>query len=78
MAGTGTGSPLSFRCSREAAGLHGKGYGFELTGRTRPTRARRHSSLGSRSTLTDREYRCECGHVGWSNHEDLARMAARA
>ncbi len=31
--------------------------------------------MGSRSTFVAREYRCSCGHVGWSNHTDLARAA---
>lgn len=31
--------------------------------------------MGSRSTDRAREYVCSCGHTGWSNHIDLARMA---
>jgi hypothetical protein len=42
-----------------------------LTGRERPYR--RKGVMGSRSTHVSREYRCSCGHVGWSNHVDLAR-----
>lgn len=46
-----------------------------LTGRSRPYRAPRYSALGLRSTTTAREYECSCGHRGWSNHVDLARIA---
>jgi hypothetical protein len=42
-----------------------------LTGRTRTRKTSRGHS--GRSTLVVREYRCSCGHVGWSNHVDLAR-----
>lgn len=74
----GAGSPVSFQChacrstlrSRSVASRHT----FTLTGRSRPYRAKAYSALGSRSTLVSREYRCSCGHVGWSNHVDLARM----
>jgi hypothetical protein len=45
----------------------------ELTGRERPYHRKRHTVKGSRSTEISREYRCSCGHVGWSNHVDLAR-----
>ena len=38
------------------------------TGRTRPYRTSKYSALGGRSMLTAHEYRCDCGHVGWSAH----------
>lgn len=41
------------------------------TGRTRPYRTARYTTLGLRSTHTSREYQCSCGHTGWSNHCDL-------
>lgn len=79
----GTGSPLFFMC-REARRIwytdvrrtndERKAHRVKLTGRTR---ARRHSAghaVGQRSHLVEREYECSCGHVGWSNHMDLARM----
>jgi hypothetical protein len=28
---------------------------------------------GSRTTRNQYEYRCECGHVGWSKHVDILR-----
>lgn len=68
----GAGSPVYFACSRCRSTLVGRmDARYELTGRKRPYRSSTHSSLGERSTLTRREYRCECGHVGWSNHVDL-------
>lgn len=46
-----------------------------LTGRTKP---RRHPRGGGfRSSDVQREYRCSCGHVGWSSHIDLERMEQR-
>ena len=70
----GPGSPLAFRCARcrlrRVEGVVGR------TGRERPYRAPRGSCLGIRSTLVSREYRCSCGHLGWSNHVDL--MMARS
>jgi hypothetical protein len=51
--------------------VHNQRTRVELTGRKRPYRNR--GAMGTRSCHTSREYRCECGHVGWSNHIDLAR-----
>lgn len=74
----GTGSPVWFRCSKCRSTVRGSKGGWAgdvtLTGRERKTVSfrRRYSCLGTRSTCIDREYRCECGHVGWSNHIDLA------
>ena len=73
--GSGTGSPNWFRCGHERKGL-GAEHNITLTGRTKPYNPPR--SLGSRSTFTSYEYECSCGHVGWSNHIDLARMAMDA
>jgi hypothetical protein len=71
----GTGSPVWFRCwacrSTLVRDTHST---VELTGRTKPSPRRKHHTLGLRSTMTLREYRCSCGHVGWSNHIDLERM----
>jgi hypothetical protein len=68
----GTGSPVWFRCFNERRGI-GIDHEITLTGRTRPYRPKR--MIGSRSEFTSFEYECSCGHVGWSNHKDLARMA---
>ena len=71
----GTGSPVWFSCAAcRRRGSRG-GHNFQLTGRTKPYRSS--GALGSRSTATSREYRCTCGHVGWSNHIDLERFAVR-
>ena len=78
----GAGSPVWFVCWRgrqtwkwEDKMRHVRMFdNITLTGRTRPYKSPKGSALGVRSTLTSREYRCECGHVGWSNHVDLERM----
>ena len=73
----GTGSPVWFRCFEDRSTIRG-GYGehrIELTGRSKPYHAKKGHTLGTRSTYKTREYRCSCGHVGWSNHVDLARLA---
>lgn len=79
----GAGQPLFFHCpkyrsaratEREAAYLafmlraHRE---ITLTGRTRKVR----KPNGQRMTKTAREYRCTCGHVGWSRHVDLERLS---
>lgn len=73
----GTGSPTYFYCwkGRQTARFRRDGHRVELTGRTRPYHSKRYSMLGTRSMSTSYEYRCSCGHVGWSNHADLARIA---
>ncbi len=80
MPGTnaGTGEPLSFRCARcrrrrvVYIPRDGGTWGFvTLTGRTRKHGHHR----GVRHDAVAREYRCGCGHVGWSRHRDLARLA---
>lgn len=72
MRGSGTGSPVWFRCANERRRI-GVDHEIELTGRQRPYHPAR--AIGSRSTFVSREYACSCGHVGWSNHVDLARLA---
>jgi hypothetical protein len=73
----GPGSPVYFRCKVERDTLTSRGgdrHVVELTGRERPYSPSR--TLGTRSTYISREYRClSCGHVGWSNHVDLAHLA---
>lgn len=73
---SGAGSPNSFMChvwrsqwyaNRDRSSEHV----ITLTGRTKPYRPKKYTALGARSTTVSREYRCSCGHVGWSNHKDL-------
>jgi hypothetical protein len=45
-----------------------------LTGRKRRYRPSKGTALGIRSDTVAREYKCSCGHVGWSNHIDLKRI----
>lgn len=74
MKGSGTGSPVWFACHVGRSTIRGGGdHTVKLTGRIRPSRFSR--APGSRSTFVTREYECSCGHVGWSNHIDLARLA---
>lgn len=88
MAGYGTGYPNWFMCAKareiwygprssaEGAARTGREraeHRVELTGRTKPTRA---TGKGHpRKSWTTFEYRCSCGHVGWSSHKDLERKA---
>ena len=68
----GAGSPIAFRCTKCRSTLvSDRDSTWELTGRERPYAKARYSVGGARSTRTAREYRCSCGHVGWSNHVDL-------
>lgn len=83
MAGGGTGTPIHFMCwqarrERRAYEYSSPRYRpshvVELTGRTRSNPSHnRHTRISG----TVREYRCGCGHVGWSNHIDLERMEKR-
>lgn len=75
----GTGSPIWFHCpvqrrERMWPKPYPEGHEITLTGRTRPFKPSRYHAPGLRSTPLLREYRCTCGHVGWSNHADLERM----
>ena len=73
----GPGSPISFMCGtlrrKHSDWRDYDAHRVTLTGRERPYRASPTSALGLRSTTVSREYRCTCGHVGWSNHADLGR-----
>jgi hypothetical protein len=62
----GAGSPLWFRCK-----CGNRAGAVTLTGRTKPRR--RGGALGTRHSHVSREYRCTCGHVGWSTHKELLR-----
>jgi len=77
----GTGSPQFFMCAALRARFykdrdryyqdHAK---VQVTGRTKRHYTGQCSALGQRSSRISREYRCECGHVGWSNHRDLGAL----
>lgn len=72
----GPGSPVYFRCHACRSTLvNNTTETVTLTGRSKPYPHRRYHTLGIRSSYRSREYRCSCGHVGWSNHIDLAYMA---
>ena len=87
--GTGKGQPIAFRCSkcRKSKWIGGcasidRDYTRHCshrqvrTGRTRPYRGR---NTGSRRMLSEHhEYRCECGHVGWSRHRGVVRWVPLA
>lgn len=79
----GTGSPISFKCQElrrtyyKDQGREARRHTVTLTGRTKPYPRRYGIMRGHRSTDTSREYRCACGHVGWSAHSDLERMERR-
>ncbi len=75
----GVGSPLSFKCPRcrDARRYGGTFRTAKLTGKTRAYRSSGNAALGLRSTRTSRQYVCDCGHTGWSNHADLMRLAER-
>lgn len=60
----GSGQPLTFRCPS----CRGRASSVRLTGQARQINDGR--SRG-RSTNIRRQYRCRCGHVGWSRHVDL-------
>lgn len=77
--GKAAGSPVFFHCfaaRREVYG-HRRDHTVELTGRIRRYRPPRGSAMGSRSMHVAFEYRCACGHVGWSNHRELWPFASR-
>lgn len=81
----GPGSPIHFKCHRGRE-YFANDYALEreqrerhkeikLTGRWRRPRPRPYHALGVRSSYFHIEYRCQCGHVGWTNHIDLAIRA---
>lgn len=81
MPGTnaGTGRPLTFRCvkcrrgRRLNTGWPGR---IALTGKTRGDVV---STAFHRMCRGSFQYRClDCGHIGWSRHVDLQRIAGRA
>lgn len=86
MAGSdaGTGYPLTFRCAKCRIGWQYRlgrrdGTNYVATGRTRKvTRRSGRRHVGIRQTHRLIEYRCmDCGHVGWSQHQNLERALER-
>lgn len=76
-------TPLSFACSvarRNRRQIPGRGPRYRgwppghdvivRTGRTKPAPTRR---PGVRALPEAHEYRCSCGHVGWSTHSGVLR-----
>jgi hypothetical protein len=81
---SGPGSPIYFMCHAcrraRARSLDWREYKVgtvKLTGRTRAYTSKGYTALGVRGDRVAREYKCSCGHVGWSNHNDLKRMEAQ-
>lgn len=75
---SGTGQPLGFMCAKARLIRPGidqdwarARHAVELTGKSRP------GPKGVRMTGLSLQYRCDCGHVGWSAHYDLPRVARR-
>jgi len=80
--GSGTGYPLTFNCFRCRRSVNGCIGGFVSycrhaqvrTGRVRPL-SRPQQSKGHPRVLRERhEYRCTCGHTGWTRHADVLRV----
>jgi hypothetical protein len=71
----GAGSPSYFLCSRGRRGspLAWRDHQVVRTGATRPYLSARGSALGVRSLSVSHQYRCTCGHVGWTNHQGVLR-----
>ena len=77
----GGGEPLNFQCakcrrrnSRDICVT--EGHAVTLTGRKR-ARMSRGLQVGRHGHVS-REYKCsDCGHVGWSRHNDLERTERR-
>ena len=76
-ANNGTGNPMYFACAKarkERSYREREGHVVELTGRSKAAGRRG----GIRNSDRSREYKCSCGHVGWSRHVDLERRAAKS
>ena len=79
---SGAGSPIFFRCTRckkySTRTSAKRGMNYEATGNVRPAPTRKHHARGIRSANHSYEYRClDCGHVGWSTHNDVERAHKR-
>lgn len=67
------GRPHAFMCPVKRRGrrknfTHPLGHDVVRTGRTKPNRSRK---MGAYGIDESHEYRCSCGHVGWSTHPDI-------
>lgn len=75
--GSGTGYPLTLRCSQDRltrdwrSGRSVGRHDVERTGRTKPAPSPTKSH--PRKAAHSYEYRCSCGHVGWTAHVDVIR-----
>lgn len=85
MPGRGTGIPIAFVCpvARRTRDQLDRNYGYPSghklivrTGRTRPAPGLR--NLPPRKLPTSHEYRCECGHTGWTCHSDITSYPLRS
>jgi hypothetical protein len=78
----GTGQPIAFVCpvlrrAKFAEDRTAGDYDWHRptrTGRARVARTRgAYTRAVGRMLDTEHEYRCRCGHVGWSKHADILR-----
>lgn len=78
------GQPIAFVCpvarrERDVVWRAGSGPSYAVPDgharieRTGRTRAKRDGRARGRSLDTLHEFRCECGHVGWSRHVGILR-----
>jgi len=89
MAGGGTGYPMTFRCAKCKRFANTwdmdrldyaptVGTNIEATGRKKPPQPGRGRFGYGDAPAPRLEYRCrDCGHVGWSTHEDVRRALRR-
>jgi hypothetical protein len=70
--------PVARRFYSADSGLQRVVRGTHHTARTGRTKPKPHRSdrrnTGHRTLGVYHEYRCSCGHVGWSSHVDVARL----
>lgn len=79
--GLGTGQPLMFRCAQQRRDrMWPDSYDATdhlhlvvRTGRTRGPGVEHEMPTYSRMMQTSHEYRCSCGHVGWTRHNGILR-----
>jgi hypothetical protein len=87
MAGSGTGIPIWFSCPkerreagtarlmRESVDAVRRRHVVTLTGSTKAAKFSR--GHHPRMSFTSFGYTCSCGHMGWSAHRDLERLAVK-
>lgn len=81
--GAGTGQPIYFKCAaerRERSSIYvqvadGIRHVVVRTGRTRGPGLDREvgTTAYGRMMLNAHEYRCSCGHIGWTKHHGILR-----